>query len=125
MKLDFSKTANTGSVVADIISEDDFNEAVSEMKAVWEPEQTHVKWRGPGTYVFEYVMIDSDYDPGQPVFGDDVTTFALFSAIAKRIYKPEKPAPMRDPAVCPECGGRLEESQYGVHCDTCSFEVQA
>ena len=122
MNLDFSKTADTVSVVADILAEDDFNEAVSEMKAKWKPEQTHVKWRGPGTYVFEYVMIDSDY-ANQPVFGDDVTTFALFSAIAKRIYS--KPAPMRDPAVCPDCGGRLEETQYGVHCDTCEFEVQA
>lgn len=122
MNLDFSKTADVVSVVADILAEDDFNEAVSEMKEKWRPEQTHVKWRGPGTYVFEYAMIDSDYDPGQPVFGDDVTTFALFSAIARRICKP---APVRDPAACPECGGRLEESQYGVHCDTCAFEVQA
>ena len=122
MKLDFSKTAETESVVADILSEGDFNEAVSEMKAKWKPEQTHVKWRGPGTYVFEYVMVDSDYDPNQTVFGDDVTTFALFSASARRICKP---APMRDPAVCPECGGRLEETQYGVRCDTCEFEVPA
>lgn len=41
-------------------------------------------------------------------------------------YRATWPAPPpRDPTVCPDCGGRLEETQYGVRCDTCEYEVPA